>query len=140
MRISKIRITNFRSFADAEIELTPYAALVGPNGGGKSTILCALNVFFRATDFVGSKNSELVEEDFHRKNTKEPIEITVTFADLSAEAQREFAEYYRGGILVVTARAIFDPTTRLAIVKQYGQRKIMEPFREFFELFNGGRR
>ena len=49
MRISSIRIENFRSFEDETLPLNNYACLVGPNGAGKSTVLTALNVIFRRT-------------------------------------------------------------------------------------------
>jgi len=43
MKISSVRIENFRSFEDETIPLNSYACLVGPNGAGKSTVLTALN-------------------------------------------------------------------------------------------------
>ena len=39
MRISSIRIENFRSFEDETLPLNNYACLVGPNGAGKATVL-----------------------------------------------------------------------------------------------------
>jgi len=121
MRIEKIRIKNFRSFDDVTVTFNPYTSLVGPNGAGKSTILCALNVFFRETESASTNLSDLDAEDFHLLNTNEPIEITLTFTDLSAEAQKDFTEYYRQGALVITAKAIFHADTNVATVKQFGQ-------------------
>jgi predicted ATP-dependent endonuclease of OLD family len=83
MRLESVRIKNLRSFADVTVPFNDYTCLVGPNGSGKSTILCALNVFFRETENSGTDLSQLDREDFHQKNTTEPIEITVTFTDLS---------------------------------------------------------
>lgn len=37
--MSRIKIQNFRSLADVELELTPLTVLIGPNGGGKSNFL-----------------------------------------------------------------------------------------------------
>ena len=140
MRISSVRIENFRSFEDATVPCNNYACLVGPNGAGKSTVLTALNVFFRESENLPTDLSQLEQEDFHCKNTTAPIRITVTFTDLSDEAQDEFSDYFRQGQLVVTAEATFDDGTGKAQVKQYGQRLGMTVLRPFFEAVDGGKK
>ena len=132
MRLESVRIKNLRSFADVTVPFNDYTCLVGPNGSGKSTVLCALNVFFRETENSGTDLSQLDREDFHQKNTAEPIEITVTFTDLSPEAQQDFSNYYRQGKLIVSAVATFNDATGKAEVRQYGQRLVMPGFKEFF--------
>jgi energy-coupling factor transporter ATP-binding protein EcfA2 len=133
MKIKSIGINNLRSFKDEAIELDDYTCLVGPNGSGKSTVLCALNIFFRESEGYSIDLNCLCEEDFHCKVTEDPIIITVTFIDLSEEAQKDFADYYRQGQLIVSAIATFDRTTGKAEVKQYGQRLGFEPFKSFFQ-------
>ena len=108
MRISSVRIENFRSFDDEKVPLNSYACLVGPNGAGKSTVLTALNVFFRESENLPTDLGQLVQEDFHRKHTDKQIQITVTFTDLDDEAQEDFSDYVRQGQLVVSAVATFD--------------------------------
>lgn len=132
MKLESVRIKNLRSFADITVPLHDYTCLVGPNGSGKSTILCALNVFFRETQNSGTDLSHLDLEDFHQKNTAEPIEITVTFTDLSPEAQQDFSNYYRQGKLIISAVATFNEATAKAEVVQYGQRLAMSAFKDFF--------
>ncbi|NOS82781.1 MAG: AAA family ATPase [Nitrospira sp.] len=132
MKIESIRIRNLRSFADVIVPFNDYTCLVGPNGSGKSTILCALNVFFREIENASTDLSQLDREDFHQKNTTEPIEITVTFTDLSPEAQQDFSNYYRQGKLIISAVATFNEAVGKAEVKQYGQRLAMPDFKEFF--------
>ena len=132
MKISTIRIKNWRSFSDVTIPVNDYTCLVGPNGAGKSNVLCALNVFFRETENVSTNMCQLTDEDFHQKKVDEPVEITVTFTDLNPEAQKDFSDYYRQDQLVITAIANFDKTTGRAEVKQMGQRLGMDAFREFF--------
>lgn len=139
MRIDSMRIKNFRSFSDVTLDFAPYTSLVGCNGAGKSTILCALNIFFREMESATTNLSDLDAEDFHNRNTDAPIEITVTFTDLSEEAQKDFAAYYRQGVLTVTAKAIFNPATGTATVKQFGQRSAMAEFKEFFKLHDDGK-
>jgi len=131
MKISTVRIQNLRSCADVTVELNDYTCCVGPNGAGKSNVLCALNIFFRSEQ-IGLNPMSLVEEDFHQKNTNEPVRITVTFGDLEPEALTDFADYVRQGALVISAVARFDRGTGRAEVKQYGQRLGMATFKDFF--------
>ena len=140
MRIESVRIENFRSFEDATVPFNRYACLVGPNGAGKSTVLTALNVFFRETENLPTDLSEPDQEDFHCKNTSVPIRITVTFGDLSEEAQEDFSDYVRQERLVVTAVATFNEATGKAQVKQYGQRLGMRTLSPFFEALDGGKK
>lgn len=138
MYIQSVRIKNLRAYSDETIEFAPYTCMVGANGAGKSTILCALNIFFRETENSATNLSNLDKEDFHCGNTENPIEITVTFTDLSDDAQQDFAGYYRQSSLVVTAKAIFDPVAGYASVKQFGNRMGFEPFMPFFKMLGDG--
>ncbi len=139
MKIESVRIKNLRAFSDVTIPFNNYTCLVGPNGSGKSTILCALNIFFRETANASTNLSRLDREDFHKKNTTTPIEITLTFTDLSAEAKAEFSNYCRHDKLVVSAVAVFDDSTEAAEVKQYGQRLVMSEFKDFFRAEGDGK-
>lgn len=130
MKLSELRIKNFRSFKDRTISFDEYTCLVGPNGAGKSNVLQALNVFFRNTSGSSVSLHVFSEEDFHNKDTSVPIEITLTFNGLSAEAQGDFKAYYRSGKLVVSAIAEWDGEK--ATVKQFGSRLVMAEFAPFF--------
>ncbi len=138
MKIESVRIENFRGFKDETICLSDYNCFVGRNGSGKSTILYALNVFFRQYKDASTDLSRLAAEDFHHKNTNSPIKITVTFSDLTAEAERDLADYVRQGKLAVSAVAQFDPRTERAEVKQYGNRLGFTEFRTYFEAEKTG--
>lgn len=139
MRIESVRIQNFRAFKDETVYFNKYTCLIGPNGSGKSTVLCALNVFFREARDVATNLQQLHEEDFHCRNTNEPVQITVTFVDLSAEAQETFKHYFRQGRLVVSAVAKYDPTKKCAPVEQHGERLVMPAFTEYFEAQAAGK-
>lgn len=138
MKIESIHIENFRAFKDETIYLNDYTCLVGPNGGGKSTILSALNLFFQEKTPSLTNVSSLSEEDFYQKDTSKPIKITVTFKDLTPEAQEDFKAYFRGDKLIVSAVAEFDENSQQAPVKQYGQRLIMAEFGEYFREEKSG--
>lgn len=135
MKITSIRIENFRCFSDDTVRLADYTCLVGPNGAGKSTVLGALNVVFRNTDSP-FEVVYLTEEDFHHKDTSKPIRITVTFADLSAQAQEDLKAYVRQGQLVVGAVAGWNADAGRAEVRQVGSRLVMKEFVPFFEALD----
>lgn len=139
VKISKIRIQNFRTFHDVEIPLNNYTCLVGPNGAGKSTILCALNIFFRETAHSPTDLNCLQEQDFHQRSTSHPITITITFTGLTEEAKQDFSDYVRQEELVVSAIATFDDVTKSADVIQFGQRKGMVLFKPFFKMESEGK-
>ncbi|MXW04400.1 MAG: AAA family ATPase [Gemmatimonadetes bacterium] len=138
MKIKSVRIRNFRSFDDITIPFNNYACFVGPNGAGKSTVLTALNVFFREYENHPTDLSQLDIEDFHCRNTDNPIRITVTFTELNEEAQEDFSDYYRQGLLVVSAVATFDEDSQKAEVKQFGERLGMSDFAPFFRALDNG--
>lgn len=138
MKIASVRIQNLRAIRDQTVEFDDYTCLVGPNGCGKSTILTALNIFFRETANAATDMVNLDVEDFHQRQTGEPIVITVTFADLSPEAQQDFKDYCRQGKLVVSAKAIWNDQQRIGEVKQHGERLGIDRFREFFEQDKAG--
>ncbi|KWT95172.1 MULTISPECIES: ATP-dependent endonuclease [Pseudomonadota] len=138
MRIKSVRIKNLRSFVDQKVEFSRYSRLVGANGAGKSTVLCALNIFFRETQNAVVDLTALQAEDFHGRNVADPIEIVVEFTDLSDEAKADFADYYRHGALVVSAVAKYDERTGNAVVKQYGQRLAMPALAPYFKAASDG--
>ncbi|WP_348678944.1 ATP-dependent nuclease [Alcanivorax profundi] len=139
MKISSIRIENFRAFNDETVQFDDYSCFVGPNGAGKSTILAALNVFFRQYKDSKTDLSKLSAEDFHHKNINLPIRITVTFSDLSDEAKHDLSDYVRQEKLVVSAVAKYNPSLERAEVKQYGNRLGIEAFRKYFDAEKQGK-
>lgn len=46
LRATRLKIHNFRSLKDVDVELHPYSLLVGPNNSGKSNTLDAIRVFY----------------------------------------------------------------------------------------------
>ena len=139
MRLTELKIENFRSFENETIWFDDYTCLVGPNGSGKSAVLMALNVFFRNDDSTVTSVLNLTKEDFHHKNTEQPIRITATFEDLCPAAQEDFKLYYRQKKLVVFAEAKWDAASESAVVKQHGSRLVMKDFAPFFEAEKQGK-
>jgi len=146
MKLTEIKIHNFRSFKDETIRLDDYTCLVGPNGTGKSAVLMALNVFFRNNDATVTDMLNLTREDFHHENVQEPVRVTLTFEDLpseddplvSKEARELLKLYARQEKLVLFAKAEWDPATERAPVKQYGSRSVMKEFKPYFKAKETG--
>ena len=135
MRLTTLQIQNYRSFKEETIYIDNYTCLVGNNGAGKSTVLSALNIFFREKSST-TDVEHLSEEDFHNKDTSKPIKITATFEELSDAAKNDFAHYLRQDKLIISAKAEWSEEERSATVLQYGERLGIKEFGGFFEASN----
>lgn len=71
MRVSRLKIQNFRSLADIEIPLRDYTILIGRNNSGKSSVLLTLKLLFEGTA------RDLTENDFYIYQTQHDDPITV---------------------------------------------------------------
>ncbi len=133
MKIEMIRIQNFRLFEDVTVNFNDYNCFVGANGAGKSTVLNALNLFFRQTENVQIDFLKPTEDDFNNRDTANPMRVTLTFSNLSEEAKEDFKNYYRNGKLIVSIEASYNEESKQIDVRQYGQREGIRDFKEFFE-------
>ncbi|MEZ8401096.1 ATP-dependent endonuclease [Vibrio splendidus] len=138
MKITKLKIENFRSFKEQEVDISDYSCFIGANSSGKSTVINALNLFFRENKNSQTDLIKLSEDDFHHKNTNDPIRITVTFGELSDQAKDDLAAYVRQDELTITAEATYDADNGNAVVKQYGQRKVIAEFASWFSAQKSG--
>jgi len=74
--IKKIRIQNFRSIRNLEIQLGEINAFIGPNNAGKSNIMKALNLILGE---VYPTIKSFDDKDFYKYNKDNPILIEVLF-------------------------------------------------------------
>ena len=102
MRIKRIHVKNFRSILDEHIDCDSLTALVGRNGSGKSSFLNALELFYDSTGRIN-------QEDFYSQDVTQNVEITITFTDLSTEANDLFSAYIDNEELIVV-RVFSDPS------------------------------
>ena len=98
MQLAHVRVKNFRSLRDVSVAFGPHTALIGGNGAGKSSILKAIEKFYAPRG--------LEPDDYFGRDTTLPVEIEVTFSDLSPQEHAAFESRVRDGKLVVTR--IFD--------------------------------
>ncbi len=99
MQLERARIKNFRSLKDIEVGFGAHTALIGANGAGKSSILKAIEKFYST-----SKNCDA--DDFFGRDQGQPIEIELTFHQLSDQEAASFEDRVRDGKLVITR--VFD--------------------------------
>lgn len=94
MRIAAVTIRNYRSLKDVTLHVDDYAAFIGANGAGKSSVLYALDWFFNGTplteiDVHGCKEGGILDPGA-------TIEVAVTFADLTNKDRARLQQYGRG--------------------------------------------
>lgn len=94
MIINSVRVRNYRSILDAELECGNITSLVGRNGAGKSAFLGALEYFYYPS-------KEPAQEDFYDEDTTVELSVAVTFSELSDEAKERFLSYLQGSTLTV---------------------------------------
>tara|TARA_R110000868_G_C10937782_1_gene766824 strand:+ start:176 stop:2113 length:1938 start_codon:yes stop_codon:yes gene_type:complete len=84
VRISRIWVERFRAINTLEVSLGATTALLGENNAGKSSILAAVNLFFDSAPKIQA-------DDFHNRDTSEPIIVTIEFSDLTPDEVSEFS-------------------------------------------------
>lgn len=85
MRITRLKIKNFRSIRDLELELGETTVLIGQNNAGKTAVLEALRIVL--TRRWGQRGTGFTENDVHRPDdagdpkTLPPVEIELVFEE-----------------------------------------------------------
>lgn len=93
-RIRKIEIRNFRSIARLDwFPCSGINCLIGPGDSGKSTILDAIDFCLGAR-----RNLTFCDDDFHRLQLDQPIQISVTLGELDSHlrSMEAYGLYLRG--------------------------------------------
>ena len=89
MQLKKVRIVNFRSCREINLEIGNMHALVGANNSGKSAVLRALDFLFNPS--VRNLN----EESFWCKDTTLEIRVEAVFSDLTDEEKEALKGYIK---------------------------------------------
>jgi putative ATP-dependent endonuclease of the OLD family len=89
MKLSSVRIQNYRSCRDISLDLGSMHALVGANNAGKSTVLHALDFLFNPSA------KKLNEESFWNKDTTLEIRVEAVFSDLSDKEKEALGTYLK---------------------------------------------
>ncbi len=109
MKIRKIEIKHYRSLDDITIYAGNVLALIGRNNSGKSNVIKALELFFESS-------SRLVDKEcFHDRNTEGPIEIFVTFEQLSDWETEQFKPWLYADRLIIGKQVVCSSTGEYTI-------------------------
>lgn len=89
MRLTYLRIQNFRACKDITLEIGGMHALVGANNAGKSSMLRALDFLFNPS------TKSLNEESFWNKDTSLEIRVEAIFTDLTDKEKEALGAYLK---------------------------------------------
>jgi len=118
MKIQKIEIKKYRSLHKLTVYPEDILALVGRNNSGKSNLIKALELFFEGSVRL------INDECFYNHKTEDPIEISITFGQLSDWERKQFESWIMDEDKLVVGRQIVCTGTEspytintLAIIK-----------------------
>ena len=90
MKIIRIRIHNYRSIIDAEIEAHDYLMFVGANNSGKSNVINALRTFYEDTKWT--------TDDFPKTGTKDEDSWIELIFKLTVDEWSGIADKYKENV------------------------------------------
>lgn len=133
MLIERLEIENFRALRSVDLDMRrgtesnspALVALLGRNGGGKSSILNALDVFYDIS-------AKVTQNDCYAHASNAEIVIRVTYGDLREEEKKEFQPYLQDDRLIVTKR--FQITEKACVQKYYAAARQIPQFAELRRL------
>ncbi|GGL77842.1 ATP-dependent nuclease [Glutamicibacter protophormiae] len=103
MKISQVKIKNYRSLKDLDLKVDDYTALIGSNGSGKSSVLYALSWFFSGKGLEQTDVHEVMESSSaDEKAANSLVSVSVSFSDLTDADRQRLAEYGRGKSVTFT--------------------------------------
>jgi putative ATP-dependent endonuclease of the OLD family len=88
MRISRIQISNHRRLVDVSIEVRKHLVLVGPNDGGKSSLLRCLDLLLGAS--TAQLYAHVAPDDF--RDPDQPLVIEAELFNFSSVDQGLFPD------------------------------------------------
>ncbi len=95
MRISEAAVNHYRGWSKpVKWRPGPRALLVGPNNGGKTSLLGAIDLVLNP--FRDAYRDRLSEWDYYNRDTAKPVEVTVILTDLSPADRDHFEPYLEG--------------------------------------------
>lgn len=90
MRLTKVRIANYRCLEDIEVETNELSSLIGINGSGKSAVLRAVAAFYDSGDLFTA-------DDWYGGHFEAEVEVALTFGGLTDEERENFPRYVAAG-------------------------------------------
>ena len=86
MQVKELHIRRFRGFLDLFVRPKGHVVVMGEPGAGRSNMIEGLA---RVLDAEESRSRITTELDFHNGDTSQPIQITVTLAELGPDLEQQ---------------------------------------------------
>ena len=131
MRIRKIEIKNYRSLHNLTIYPEDVLALVGRNNSGKSNVIKALELFFEGSIRL------INDECFYNHKPEEPVEILITFEQLSDWEREQFEPWMMDKDKLVVGREVVCTSTDSYIINNLAIVKVPESEWLRADIING---
>lgn len=97
MKIKHISIKNYRSIESLELPIDDYAAFVGANGSGKSSVLYAINWMVNGGNLdAGDVHVLATTPEGDPNEAPRTVSVAITFGDLSPKDRERLEKYGRG--------------------------------------------
>ena len=102
MKVSQLRIDNFRGIKLADLFFPDHVVLIGDNNTGKSTIFEALDLVLGPDRL--SRRSVIEEHDFHNglylpKDTEESPRITIEATAVEDDKEYQVCSNFKNGLM-----------------------------------------
>ena len=98
LRLTEIRINNFRSIEELNIELNDLNLLIGQNNCGKSNLLRAICIAINNQSVVSSQDIHLKKGEELTKDKKAIIDVKIQPTDSEGNIIKSFSEFWVGSI------------------------------------------
>ncbi|MET9080950.1 AAA family ATPase [Streptomyces sp. NPDC004237] len=158
MRITKVKITNYRGLESVEIPLSHFGCIIGENNAGKSSVFQALNTFLRgstmdASEFLSKTQSvriqvsfsEISADDLARLDVQHRAKIEKEIAGGSLTLVRVYTSPGKGEIRVLSKvprdsrfdKIALDETLKVGLSSDQISANVAHTYPEIFEKLNG---
>ena len=119
MKVEAVHLSNFRSVSSCELlSCGGFNVLIGKNNSGKSNVLSAIDLFFKAVnrgDIVCLDPLVSKEIDFYNKNLESPAEVTLTFLLNESERSELIADIIQDAPQMTNAVDRLNPHLWLSV-------------------------
>src|SRR5512135_2798796 len=88
MRLQRLKVHNYRSIRDLDLECQTMVTLLGPNNHGKSNVLSAL-------EFGLTTSAKPAEDDFFTHRDDDVFWVEMIFGELTEQEKNTFKRYVR---------------------------------------------
>jgi AAA15 family ATPase/GTPase len=108
MKITNVKLHNFRGVLEQEMAFLPYTVLVGPNNAGKSTFIDAIRAFYEKDGFKFKPDNDF---PFSHDVVDHESWIEITFL-LSDEEHESLADSYQTDQKILRVRKYFQTSSQ----------------------------